>query len=667
MLEEKPTARVKRKSKDESLELLQDWVNLGLIKTAPIEVKAGQKLKVTCDFDKVTERTAISFLNSAQNGYYDGGVTVDPGQESVIFSSVVPPDETRSWLILRNPGFDGKTLLPFGVRLKSVSIDVEHSSKNQLLKPVDFLQDWVNLGLIKTAPIEVKAGQKLKVTCDFDKVTEQTAISFLNSAQNGYYDGGVTVDPGQESVTFSSIIPPDETRSWLILRNPGFDGKTPLPFGVRLKNVSIDVEHSSKNQLLKPVELPQDLPSLVSVLTSSRIEFEQELSSKENINSEMPLGTIGRKKLGLRFKEKAEKRLNYLTNEHSENRGEGPVSTDSLISLHMQSLMQKKKGLKTGEFTTPELAQALLARAGIPLTDVTVTPMKGGFVSGEVYMIEGYSEQGKKRERFFLKYLRQCMLVDKARCAGEVRNLQGIKKLLKERKLEEAGFSLILPIFEGRYFYKKKEKLFTILPAAKGRSLTNIVRSDIKKNSSVVFQAFYDVGLALGTFQSKNIIFPETFESIKQRYLEANTLVHGDFHSDNIFVKAKGRVSLIDIETLAYSFDENAKPTAPLVYDIFYFIQQAHRRFEKSDLGEMKKLKWKMYTNFIDGYIAGFSADQQKGLRAYLESCFHHADEVEFVDIFPKVMGHLVTWKKAPDDKYSKQIIGALCSHLSHL
>ncbi|MBI2707653.1 MAG: hypothetical protein HYX35_05015 [Proteobacteria bacterium] len=217
--------------------LLQDWANLGLVKTDSINVKPGEKLKVTCTFDEVTQPTTLAFLNSAQNGYYDGGVTVKPGETQVTFSSVVPADETHSWLTIFNPAFNGTTPLPFGVKLKEVVLDVE---KNDSLP---LLQDWKDLGLVKTQPVIVKPGQKLTVTCEFaEPAAEDTTISFLNSAQNGYYDGGVTVNTGDTKVTFSSVVPNDETHSWLTIFNPAFNGKTPLPLGVKLKEVVLNVE-----------------------------------------------------------------------------------------------------------------------------------------------------------------------------------------------------------------------------------------------------------------------------------------------------------------------------------------------------------------------------------------------------------------------------------------
>ncbi|MBI2707789.1 MAG: TIGR02452 family protein [Proteobacteria bacterium] len=221
------------KGGNSSAPLLQDWVGLGLVKTHPLEVQPGQKITVTCTFDKVTAPTTLSFLNSAQNGYYDEGVTVSPGQTSATFTSVVPQGENRTWLIIRNPAFDGSTALPLGVQIKQVLLDVEKSA------PLNFLQDWVGLGLVKTKPLDVQPGQKLTVTCTFDKVTAPTAISFLNSAQNGYYDEGVTVVPGQTSATFTSVVPLGEKRAWLIMRNPAFDGKTALPLGVQINQASL--------------------------------------------------------------------------------------------------------------------------------------------------------------------------------------------------------------------------------------------------------------------------------------------------------------------------------------------------------------------------------------------------------------------------------------------
>ncbi|MBI2706793.1 MAG: hypothetical protein HYX35_00505, partial [Proteobacteria bacterium] len=113
---------------------LQDWAHLGLIKTNPMDVQGGQELTVTCNFDDVTAPTAISFINSAQNAYYAGGVTVLPGQKSVRFSSIVPERDTRTWLLIHNPAFDGKTLFPLGLRLNEILLKVGTDPRVRLAK-----------------------------------------------------------------------------------------------------------------------------------------------------------------------------------------------------------------------------------------------------------------------------------------------------------------------------------------------------------------------------------------------------------------------------------------------------------------------------------------------------------------------------------------------------
>ncbi|MBI2707417.1 MAG: hypothetical protein HYX35_03780 [Proteobacteria bacterium] len=292
--------RIKGRSRDEGpmpILLVKDWGHLGLVKTNPMDVKGGQTLTVSCDFDEVTAPTAISFLNSAQNAYYEGGVTIFPGQKSITFSSVVPDGDTQTWLIIRNPGFDGKTLLSFGLRLNAMDIDVENAPKSQILKPVDFLQDWAHLGLIKTNPIDVKGGQDLTVTCNFEDVTVPTAISFLNSAQNGYYAGGVTVLPGQKSVTFSSVVPERDTQTWLIIRHPGFDGKTALPFGLRLNEILLKVgldPHARIAKILNPLA-DQSKKELATIIKALNPTMEDAIASAwgNSLSPKFLKGTMG--------------------------------------------------------------------------------------------------------------------------------------------------------------------------------------------------------------------------------------------------------------------------------------------------------------------------------------------------------------------------------------
>lgn len=239
VLQDKPLSTVGNKMITKP-PLLEDWVKLGLLKTKPIEVVPGQKLTVTAKFAAATEKTVISFLNSGQNGYYPGEAIVNIGDTEATFSSVVPAHEAKTWLVVRNPGFNGQDAMNIGVKLKSLSIQPEEEILAQTL-PI--LKDWENLGLVKTNPIEVKPGQKLTVTCTFDgPVTENTALGFLNSAQNGYYPGEVIVAPGETTVTFSSVVPASETQTWLIVRNPAFNGVSELSLGAKLKSVSLKTE-----------------------------------------------------------------------------------------------------------------------------------------------------------------------------------------------------------------------------------------------------------------------------------------------------------------------------------------------------------------------------------------------------------------------------------------
>lgn len=135
------------------------------------------------------------------------------------------------------------TDLPFN-RFKSLPVDplLETSpSTGTTLKSPPLLQDWIASGLTKTNPIVVTEGQTLTVTCDFEPATEVTEISFLNSAQNAYYSGGVTVQPGETRAVFTSTVPTGETQTWLVIRHPGFNGTDTLTLGV-VKFKALDIE-----------------------------------------------------------------------------------------------------------------------------------------------------------------------------------------------------------------------------------------------------------------------------------------------------------------------------------------------------------------------------------------------------------------------------------------
>ncbi|MBI2707781.1 MAG: hypothetical protein HYX35_05680 [Proteobacteria bacterium] len=191
---------------------------------------------------------------------------MQPGTKSLRFSSIVPQGETQTWLTIRNPGFDGNTLLPLGLTLNQASLTVNKAA------PLDFLQDWVGVGLVKTNPMDVTEGDKLTVTLTFDEVTEPTALSFLNSAQNGYYEGGIVVQPGTKKVTLTSIVPRGETQTWLTVRNPSFNGVSPLPLGLQLDKTLLTVEKATPLDLLPDWTKTKFVRNFREVLTNEGLE-----------------------------------------------------------------------------------------------------------------------------------------------------------------------------------------------------------------------------------------------------------------------------------------------------------------------------------------------------------------------------------------------------------
>ncbi|MBI2707580.1 MAG: hypothetical protein HYX35_04645 [Proteobacteria bacterium] len=131
----------------------------------------------------------------------------------------------------------------FDGHIRELYFDIEQeATKSPTYKNPLLLDNWKKLGLLKTNPLPVKEGQKLTVTCKFAAATEDTAIDFINTAQNAYYPGGVIVKKGETEATFTSFVPKGETQTWLVLRNPAFNGTAELPLGVGISAISINVE-----------------------------------------------------------------------------------------------------------------------------------------------------------------------------------------------------------------------------------------------------------------------------------------------------------------------------------------------------------------------------------------------------------------------------------------
>lgn len=316
----------------------------------------------------------------------------------------------------------------------------------------------------------------------------------------------------------------------------------------------------------------------------------------------------------------------------------------------MSPLLQKKEGEKSliqylsetenGEFSTKESAEALLKEAISPKITVTrIETLDGGFVSGEIYRVVVQTEQGNN-ENYFIKYLRKTpILVTSGRCYGEQANLIFLMNAPQIQEIQDY-ITIILPELIAKYTGKDgKEKVFIILPGACGESFTNIVRS---KNLDLINEAFGAFGSASAQMDIRHRLFTHPLQDnqplTSEDFKNARVPVHTDLHGDNIFycLNTK-RISLIDVETMANSFDSNNNPNGPIGYDLLYMLLMSPKKF--GDF--MPKNNEEPFKHLVKAYTDAYSSNERVGIYNYLEELFDCASKVGFKDLFKHF-----TWEK---------------------
>lgn len=285
-----------------------------------------------------------------------------------------------------------------------------------------------------------------------------------------------------------------------------------------------------------------------------------------------------------------------------------------------------------GEFCERESVAELFREINPSLGVTGVTILKGGFVSGKIYRIMSVHNETAQQEVFYLKYLRsKPILVSKGRIYGEELNLQYLAQAEHVEAMQH-HLDIMLPIASYEYRFDKNRKVFMVIPEAKGASLSNIVAD---QDLESVNQAFTALGCALGKVHTELNIFDERNNVRSPKtvndFINVKVPSHGDLHGDNVFYDTTTqRLSLIDVETMANSFDENGQPTSPICYDMLYMLLMSSKKFGKF----MPDNDWEPFEKMFQAYVEQYPMEQRKGLYSYLIYCLQHVEKIKFVDIF---------------------------------
>ena len=286
-----------------------------------------------------------------------------------------------------------------------------------------------------------------------------------------------------------------------------------------------------------------------------------------------------------------------------------------------------KERSDNNEFSTVEVTQPLFNEIKPENIVTDVEALEGGFVSGQIYRVTTYNTKTSNEQLFYIKYLRtKPILVSKGRVLGEQINLDNLSKS-PILDIAQTQFDIMLPIATFQY----GKKIFMVIPSAKGESFTSLVKKDLGQTVDLAFSA---LGKALGNLHVKIRHFtgqdtPQTLTD----FINVTVISHGDLHGDNVFYDEKtGRLSLIDVETMANSLDANGTPNSPIFYDMFYMLLMSSKKFGSY----MKDSDWAPFLSMFKAYISVYPENERKGVYDYLIYCLKNTKNIKFTDLFEK-------------------------------
>lgn len=299
----------------------------------------------------------------------------------------------------------------------------------------------------------------------------------------------------------------------------------------------------------------------------------------------------------------------------------GTVAQD--LPQELQDCLGKKS--KNKEFSTIESVNLLFQTVKPGCIVTQVDAMEGGFVSGQIYRVCAYNTKISKEETFFIKYLRtKPILVSKGRVQGEQVNLQALSQSPYLDTVQEQ-MDVMLPLAT----YKYGKKVFMIIPSAKGNSFTKLVGDDLGLTVELAFTA---LGKALGQLHQKIRHFEDEGSPTSSRdFINIKVPSHGDLHGDNVFYdRTLGRLSLIDVETMANSFDKAGVPNSPIFYDMFYMLVMSSKKFGDY----MPTNAWAPFVAMFKSYVSVYPQTEREGIYDYLIYCLTHTKGIKFTDLF---------------------------------
>lgn len=259
----------------------------------------------------------------------------------------------------------------------------------------------------------------------------------------------------------------------------------------------------------------------------------------------------------------------------------------------------------------------------------------GGVNTAQLFLIKVNEEciAGKSSTGMFMpKYI----IKETKKKSEEIKNL----RQLHQSELKE-NYDLLFPqrskdklaiSFDAlniKYNVKNSSHYLTFLSIAPGKSLMSLSKelamsirkgeaSDIQKNFTHLFNAFYSLGKGLGELHRHFMN-----EGIGKKIL-GNSIIHGDLHLENIYADPQKEylITLIDNE----SFAKSLKEKRPVSIDLFVLYAFTVAQFKSQYLypKEISLIMWDnvMLKPFLKGYISNWPLNDHPALIRELKEVF---------------------------------------------
>ncbi|MBX3456732.1 MAG: phosphotransferase [Candidatus Paracaedibacteraceae bacterium] len=204
---------------------------------------------------------------------------------------------------------------------------------------------------------------------------------------------------------------------------------------------------------------------------------------------------------------------------------------------------------------------------------------------------------------------------------GEVKNLQtlmaspvaafDIKKTNRNPQFPAIAF----PVETFTYVdINRTPHHMLLMDAAPGLPFAKIIQS---KDLEKLNQASQLIGERLGALH-------KTFMQPSKNKILGPTVVHGDLHSNNIFVdQTSGIVTLIDVETFVKSFDTLSTPAVDLF--MLYGFATSHIQTTQRIAHGLSQEEWhnNFFKPFLQGYVSNWPTSSRKEILKELKSMFN--------------------------------------------